>query len=127
MGNDLKPFTADCGHVITPTAGSIGTGKATDPKTGRTMCYPCAEANEREAIKTADVYSVYLTTSHPNVVTTWTGATLGTVTSWTRGRKVHSKTGPYRMQSITVRTPDGAEWYGRGKDDADAITIRRSK
>lgn len=124
---DPTPFTPDCGHTVTPVPGSVGTGKATDPATGRTMCYPCAEAAEREAIKTADVYSVYLTSARPNVVTTWTGAVLGTVTSWSRGAKQYSKNGPYRMQMITVRTPDGAEWYGRGSDDTDVITIRRRK
>lgn len=115
----------DCGHAPTPRG--IGTGKETDPKTGFTRCYPCAEEHERESIKTADVYSVYLTSDRPNVVTSWTGAVLGTVTSWTRGKKMYAKDGPYRMQSVSVRTPDGAEWYGRGRSDVDAITIRRSK
>ncbi len=127
MTMDHKPYIVDCGHTVVPKTGSVGTGKATDPKTGRTMCYPCAEENERRAIAEADTYSVYLTSDRPNVVTTWTGAVLGTVTSLTRGRKLDSKDGPYRMQSVTVRTPDGGNWYGRGKDDTDVITIRRTK
>lgn len=127
MTMDLTPFTPDCGHTVTPKPGSVGTGKATDPDTGRTMCYPCAETAEREAIRTADVYSGYITDSRPKEFTTWTGAVLGKVTSCIRGAKQFGNDGPYRMRSVTVRTPDGAEWYGRGKDDMDAITIRRSK
>lgn len=123
---DLTPFTPDCGHLVTPTPGSVGTGKATDPTTGRTMCYPCAEASEREKIKTADVFTAYIS-ADGRKLTTWTGGELGTVTSLTRGRKIYTKNGSHRLRSVTVRTPDGAEWYGRGSDNADIITIRRKK
>lgn len=121
---DLKPFTPDCGHTVTPTPLSIGTGKATDPVTGRTMCYPCAEEHDRERIRKGETIGVYVKEDE-RVVTTWTGAVLGKITSLTRGVKRYGKDGPYRMRSITVRTPDGRDWYGRGSDSMDAVTIRR--
>ncbi len=126
MPIDLTPFTPDCGHTVTPKPDSVGTGKATDPETGRTMCYPCAESDEREKIKTADTYTAYVSTDG-KTLTTWTGAELAKITSRTRGARRYGKDGPYRMCSITATTPDGAPWYGRGKDDRDVITIHRSK
>lgn len=126
MTMDLTPFTPDCGHTVTPTPGSVGTGKATDPDTGRTMCYSCAEANEREAIKGATVYSGYVNGDNTRL-TTWTGAELGKITSIVRGKKQCDKNGPYRMRTVYVTTPDGGRWYGRGSDDMVAVTIRRLK
>lgn len=124
----LKPFTPDCGHTVTPTPGSIGTGKATDPETGRTMCYPCAEAWEQDRIKSADVYSAYLTDLRPDVLTTWTGGVLAKVTSHTLGaRRFTPSGGSYRMQYVQAVTPDGALWSGSGNANIDAITIRRRK
>jgi hypothetical protein len=123
---DLTPFTPDCGHTVTPVPGSVGTGKATDPNTGKTMCYPCAEAAEREAIKTADVYTAYVTNDGKRL-TTWTGAELAKITNLATGSKVHTKNGWYCMRTVHATTPDGATWYGRGSDDADVITIRRNK
>jgi hypothetical protein len=126
--HDLKPFTPDCGHTVTPKPGSIGTGKATDPETGRTMCYPCAEDAEREAIKTADVYSGYITDRDPTTFNTWTGAKLGTVVSYGVGSPQFTPTGGRaRMRYVRVRTPDNVLWYGSGGADMDAITIRRLK
>lgn len=36
-----------------------------------------------------------------------------------------SSDGRYRMRHVTVRTPDGSTWRGRGSTAMDAITIRR--
>lgn len=123
---DLKPFTPDCGHLVTPVPGSVGTGRATDPETGLTMCYPCAEDRERAWIAEGKPTGVYVDEGK-RIITTWTGAELGKITSLTRGVKRYTKTGAYRMRSVTVRTPDGRDWYGRGSDDMDAVTIRRNK
>lgn len=124
----LKPFTPDCGHTVTPTPGSIGTGKATDPQTGRTMCYPCAEAWEQEKIKSVDVYGAYLTERRPNVLTTWTGGVLAKVTSYSLGSWHYTPNGGrYRLQYLQATTPDGARWYGCGNANDELITIRRRK
>lgn len=124
MTMGLTPFTPDCGHTVTPTPLSIGTGRATDPKTGRTMCYPCAEAVERGRIEDGVPTGVYLS-SDEKTVTTWTGAVLGKVTSVKRGAKRFGKDGSWRMRTVYVTTPDGNKWSGRGSDDMDAVTIRR--
>lgn len=127
MTMDLTPFTPDCGHLVTPTPGSVGTGKATDPDTGATMCYPCAEAAEREAIKTATAYAAYLS-SDGKRLTTWTGGTLAEVVSYGAGSVHCTPTGGrYRMEYVRAQTPDGVLWYGSKSDQADLITIRRSK
>lgn len=127
MPLDLTPFTPDCGHTVTPTPLSIGTGKATDPATGRTMCYPCAEAWEQEKIKTATVHTCYVS-SDSKRLTTWTGATLAVITSYGVGSKRYTPSnGTYRMRTLRARTPDGADWYGSGSNAMDAITIRRLK
>lgn len=123
---DLSPLTPDCGHTVTPAPGSVGTGKATDPKTGRTMCYPCSEASEREAIKSADVFTGYISADAKRF-TTWTGGELAKITSIVTGGKVQTRDGWYRMRFLWATTPDGARWYGRGGDDVDVITLRRSK
>lgn len=125
---DLKPFTPDCGHTVTPVPGSVGTGEATEPETGRTMCYPCAEAAEQEAIKTAETYSGYLTERHPNVITTWTGGVLAKVTSYGVGsERCTPSGGSYRPLFVRAETPDGTQWYGRGSSSWDVVTLRRLK
>jgi hypothetical protein len=123
---DLTPFMPDCGHTVTPTPGRVGTGTATDPKTGRTMCYPCAEASERDAIKTADSHTGYVSDDGKQFAT-WTGGELGKITSIVRGARQYGKDGPYRMRTVYVTTPDGARWFGRGSDDVDLITVHRLK
>lgn len=126
MTRDLTPFTPDCGHTVTPDPSSIGTGQARDLETGETMCYPCADAREQEKIKTADVFTGYVSADGKRI-TTWTGGELAVITSLTHSRKIYTKSGAYRMRWVTARTPDGARWYGRSKDDADVITIRRMR
>lgn len=126
MTMNLKPFTPDCGHLVTPVPGSIGTGDAIDPKTGRTMCYPCADEQMKERMRNGEPTGVYVNEDE-RIVTTWTGATLGKITSLTRGVKRHTRNGPYRMRMVTVTAFDGSTWYGRGSDDMDAVTLRRSR
>jgi hypothetical protein len=123
---NAQSFTPDCGHPVSPAPGDIGTGYATSAKTGKTMCYPCADASEREAIKTADVFVAYVSADRKRI-TTWTGGELAEVTSHVLGKKIRTSEGWYRVRAVTAVTPDGAEWYGRGSDNADVITIRRKK
>lgn len=126
MAATLAPQKLGCGHTIKPTPGSVGSGKATDPKTGHTMCYPCAEAFEQEKIKTATIYSGYLSDARPNVITTWTGGVLAKVTSYSIGARRYTPTnGSYRMEYVQAETPDGAQWYGSKSDGMECITLRR--
>ncbi len=119
----------DCGHPPTPqTKGSITTGRATDPDTGKTMCFLCAEEDERQRFATAERYSAYLTKQRPNVITTWTGAVLAKVTSYTLSPKRYTPTGGhYQTEYVRAEAPDGSRWHGQGRADDDLIHLRRSK
>jgi hypothetical protein len=122
-GTDMST-TLDCGHEPTPDA--TAPGYAQHPTTGRTSCNSCADAQEREAITTANQYTGYVTGLRPDVFTTYTGAVLGTVTSQRYGKKRYTPTGGrYRIRYVSVRTSDDAQWHGKGSDAHDVITIRR--
>jgi hypothetical protein len=112
----------DCGHR--PTRGaSPGTGSATDAS-GATMCYGCAEAREIEAFaKAGSMFTGYVSGDNRHF-TTWTGATLGRVTSYRVGHWQFTPTGgAFRMRYVTVIAPDGSTWSGQGSSDHDVITL----
>jgi hypothetical protein len=123
----------DCGHE--PTRGaSPGTGSATDAQ-GATMCYGCAEAREIEAFAKAGSmfthggmpprFTGYVSGDNHHF-TTWTGATLGRVTSYRVGRWQFTPSGgAYRLRYVTVTAPDNSVWSGQGSNDHDVITLRR--
>lgn len=117
---------ADCGKAIpkTPTGHVGGTGYALFGETREIVCYPCANTREREAMKAADVYGVYVS-SDGQSLTTWTGGVLAFVTRETRIRGA----GFHRSDIWTYRAkaPDGSQWYGRGAGRGMCLTIRRSK
>lgn len=114
----------DCGHA--PTPHGVGTGVATAPN-GRTMCYPCADREQREALATIDVFAGYVS-GDVKRVTTWTGGKLADVTKVTTGKRRYTPSGgSYRLRYVWAKSPDGARWYGRGNDDWDVITLRRAK
>jgi hypothetical protein len=124
---DLKPFTPDCGHTVTPAPGGVGTGRATDPKTGKTMCYPCAEENERKAFAEARIYGAYLS-SDGKKIATWTGAVLASVVSYGASSLRYTPSGGrYRMEYVRAEAPDGSQWYGSKSDSMDAIVLHRLK
>ncbi len=107
-------------------AGSVWVGQGHRPEDGAHHVLPCAEAFEQEKIKTATIYSGYLTDARPNVITTWTGGVLAKVTSYSVGTRRYTPTnGSYRMEYVQAETPDGAQWYGSKSDGMDCITLRR--
>lgn len=114
----------NCGHEPTQTDG-VGTGIAQDSETGREMCYPCADTDQREKLKTADAFTGYVSEAK-RVITTWPGGELAKVTSLATGRVQYTPSGGrYRMRTVEAVTPDGVRWKGRGSDGMDAITMRR--
>ena len=101
----------DCGHTPTVTDG-CGTGSATD-RAGRTMCYDCANAGERDALKTGDTYTAYLTrdtaTNQP-VLTTWPGGALARVTAvWETS--IGGFLGRHKITRFRAVDVHGAHWY----------------
>ena len=122
------PSVCSCGHP--PTAqpiGSCGTGYART-RDGRTLCYACADAAEREELRSrSGVFCAYLS-SDGQRATTWTGGTLGTVVSsrpckLTRRSYTHDAS---EYRSVTVRDVHGAYWHGRGSPGI-SIRLRPSK
>jgi hypothetical protein len=119
--------TLTCGHVrpAMPTPG--GTGVATT-RDGRTFCYPCADASEREAFETADTFTAYVSMDGRRL-TTWPGGTLahtvigrhGVSRSGWHGSEVHS------WRFFTGIGAARTEWYGRNAGPGMVITVRRAK
>ncbi|MGW0536337.1 hypothetical protein [Streptomyces sp. NPDC003032] len=121
------PDLLECGHP--PVPAELGTGYAKDPKTDERRCYPCADAWQREQMKSADVWGGYIGYVGDDRLhfRTWTGGVLGKVISYVTEEKDRftPSGGQYRMRHVAVRTPDGSTWRGRGGNAMDAITIRR--
>lgn len=115
----------DCGHAATPDG--LASGKATDPRTGHTMCYPCANQHEAGAMSQAERYTAYLSGDGKRI-TTWTGGTLATVVSYGISSPLCTPSGgEYRREYVRAKTPDGTLWYGTKSDQVGAINLRRLK
>lgn len=91
---------------------------------GKQICLQCADAREREALKSASVYGAYVSGDGKSL-TTWPGGILASVTRETR----HRGAGFYRSDiwSYRAKAPDGSRWYGRGAGRGMFLTIRRVK
>lgn len=114
-----------CGHLTTRTDFSPGycggSGYATMPD-GARICYPCADAHERDHLRTARTATAYLA-SDKATLTTWTGGRLATVTQLTRGR--HNIGGHlYRFRATDGY---GALWYGTSPGPGMYARLRRCK
>lgn len=101
-----------CGYAVTPN--------------NEMLCFPCADADQRESLETGNRCVGYLSADGKSL-TTWTGGILGKVTDWnpcklTRVSYTHGKS--YR--SVRVTDCHGSEWYGRGSPGI-AISLRRIK
>lgn len=94
-----------CGADCSPTDKGLGTGYAAMPN-GDKVCHPCADEIQREELKTAQKYSVYV---GKGIVTTWTGGKLGDiVNSWSVGHNWGGTGIAYTIKDI-----HGQHWYGR--------------
>lgn len=116
----------NCGHYAVPVPESWpGSGMAED-SCGYSWCYSCAEANERNDIRYASRYGVYMR-EVSREVTTWTGAVLGKITSVSHGRYQFRGGTRYRMRFVHFTDVHGGKWYGSGSDSCDLVHARRSK
>ncbi|MBP5897900.1 hypothetical protein ACKI1I_46265 [Streptomyces turgidiscabies] len=109
------PHLLECGHPPMPSDGP-GTGYARDPKTDERRCSPCADAWQREQMKTADVWIGY-TGEDRKRFATWSGGVLGKVTSYVTEERVRSTPsgGQYRMRHVTVQPWMQSQAQLRGK------------
>lgn len=80
-----------------------------------------------QAIRTAAHWVAYLGRDG-RTVTTWTGATLGTVTSLTTSGARWSRYGPVHRRYVRVTDIHGAHWYGSGPvENGDYLRLHRAK
>lgn len=116
--------TADCGHTYPEQTGVGGTGYATDRETELTMCYPCADERQREAMKTATVFQAYVA-DDGKTITTWSGGKLADITR----RSESASPLQYRGVIHHIRATDaqGREWYGKNSGNGMVITLRLRK
>lgn len=129
----------DCGHEPTPQAEGSCTNGIARTRDNKTMCFACAERNEKEAMRTERTYVVYVKDDRPQTeweranhitsrkchFTNWTGALLASgfrEATTIFGRKGFS----YRLVDI-----HGNRWHGRHAGyfagAGCALTIRRCK
>jgi len=92
-----------CGHKPSPH-GEHTTGTAHTPD-GREICWACADAEQREELKTARDFTGYLS---EKTLTTWTGGILANITRLWKVRN-NMAGNLLRFRAIDVH---GQEWYG---------------
>ena len=93
------------------------------------MCYDCANAGERDAIKTGDTYTAYLTLDKDRqlpVLTTWPGGRLANVTAiWeTSAGGFARHVTIMRFRAVDIH---GAHWYGTSPGVGMYARMRRAK
>ncbi len=108
----------DCGHEPSPHGEhTTGTAHTADK---REICWACADLEQREALKTANVYTAYLTNG---ALTTWSGGHLATITYLHEGR--HNIGGTlWRFRATDVH---GGKWYGTSPGPGMYARMRKRK
>ena len=118
----------DCGHPPTPDPTGIGTGRAIDPTTGATSCYPCSDEREREAITRATAFVAYVS-SAGDALTTWPGGHLATIDladARQAGRRTYTPSGATWTRYVWHATDlDGGRWSGVNGGPGLAVRVRR--
>lgn len=134
--------TLDCGHAPRWTPNkphpcgtcdpdrteTFTTGSATTTD-GRTLCHPCAERMEADALPKESQVFAYLNASDPThdigaCVTTWTGGVLFPRVHFHRARVGFHGAWRYYL-SATDAT--GARWYGTSPGPGMYCRMRRAK
>ena len=105
------PKPLNCGHEPSPHGEhTTGTGHTAD---GRELCWECCNRDERDALRTAQHYSAYLTCTEGGTyaLTTWPGGELAKVTAiWETSAGGFARgTTIYRFRAVD---DDGQRWYG---------------
>jgi hypothetical protein len=118
----------DCGHPPTPDPTGIGTGRAIDPTTDATSCYPCSDEREREAMTRANTFVAYVS-SAGDALTTWPGGHLATIDpadAHQLGRRTYTPSGGIWTRYVWHATDiDGGRWTGVNGGPGLVIRVRR--
>ncbi len=120
-----------CGHEPSPHgAHTTGTARRSD---GSAICWTCADREQRDALKTAQTYTAYLTHLKTDdgyvkasILTTWTGGHLANVTRlWqTRIGGFLGRQTIYRFRATDVH---GQQWYGTSPGPGMYARMHRAK
>lgn len=115
-----------CGHDAPPVPETGASGYAIRPD-GAHICYPCADAEQRAALLTANTYMGYLS-GDGSQITTWTGGTLATVTTATERRvgfgAWRKGEGRTYWKAVDVH---GQRWHGTSPGRGMFARMRKSK
>ncbi|MGW7531760.1 hypothetical protein [Amycolatopsis sp. NPDC054798] len=116
----------NCGH--NPVPDGIGTGFATDPATGATICYACADERQRDALNHATRFAAYVACDSATL-TTWSGGHLATIDPADRhqaGERATTPTG-HRWTRFTWHATDGdgGRWFGVNGGPGLVVFLRR--
>ena len=134
--------SADCPP---PPSGSGPSGYAIS-QDGRTLCYPCADKEQRSQMATATRWTAYIRTEPrpdhsagpltqrtryiPTALTTWTGGILATIrySDWTRTTFHLFGRTTCTLYSGTAHAADGSTWAWRHYDTGigDIAHMRRN-
>lgn len=116
-----------CGHSVpAPKAGDCATGYAT-AEGGLKICYECANAREREAMKSATRFAAYLHGAE-GTITDWPGLKLAQLEGHISKRKMYTPSGgSYELWTFHARDLDGGLWACRGRGLGMLVHMRRMK
>jgi hypothetical protein len=118
--------TLACGHQPSPHSEHT-TGTAHTPK--GEVCWTCADAMQREDLRTSDRFSAYLSLSADKTtlqLTTWSGGVLATVTA-----KWETSAGGFARRTTITRfravDSHGGRWFGSSPGVGMYARMRRAK
>jgi len=96
--------TLECGHILPPTNGGVGTGYGVDPVTGERRCYDCCAERGIEIMRRTGRAVLYL---DGDCLTDWPGRLRFPLLRRTKG--AHNMAGTREDVWFTL---DGHEWHG---------------
>ena len=123
------PRCDECGAVKIAGGSGCGTGYASVPHPGapkerRMVCYACADQMQRTELADRSGPFLGYISSDGATFTTWTGGTLGRVTSHSSYRGGWHGS---RLHCYRVRDVHGADWFGRSAGPGMCIRLRPCK
>lgn len=114
----MKSYICDCGHPESEhSEHTRGYGRDAD---GKTFCYECCTASDKEQLRTSNAVCQYISGDGKSL-TNWPGFVLGRVLYW-------GKRHPFSRERRYVRVRDchGQEWHGTGAEGMWA-SLRKCK
>ena len=120
------PTLCDCGHAAIPS--DCTPGYAVNRATGKTLCYACADGEQRAALLDRSRPFVAYVSGDARTITTWTGGHLMPITRTLPCKLTRQSWTHDRQDYMSLRAVDchGGHWHGRGSAGI-AIRLRPCK